>query len=122
MTCAKFVTPLYRPTVWVGPCGISESARLAHNLVRIGDLDARVPDVFGIDDHHGTVPALSHAAGVVNPDSALQAGARDEALESCMHAQTIPIHLGTPVLSGVGIFPEAKEGTETGTRRAGLLR
>jgi hypothetical protein len=41
--------------------------------------------------------ALIHAAGVVNPDTAFQAGPCHEVLESRMHAKAVPIYLGTPI-------------------------
>src|SRR5215510_6227093 len=40
----------------------------SHDLVQVGLLYARVPDVLGIDDDHRTVAALGEAAGLVDAD------------------------------------------------------
>ena len=36
--------------------------------VSILDPDGTIPDIIGIDDNHGTVPTLTHAAGLIYAD------------------------------------------------------
>lgn len=48
-------------------------------------IDARVPDILWIDDHHWTVAALVHAAGVIDANDALQPMLSRALLQDFMH-------------------------------------
>jgi tRNA-binding protein len=61
------------------------------NALRTLHRDARIPHILGIDDNHRPVPALVHAAGVVDADSLLQPGLLHATLElsvDCLGALT----------------------------------
>src|ERR687886_476903 len=54
---------------------------ILHDLLRAVDIHVRVPHVIRINDHHGAVAALVHAAGVIDADGPLEAGGLDALLE-----------------------------------------
>src|SRR5687768_7597033 len=49
------------------------------------DVDARVPRILGIDDDHGPVTTLVHAAGMIDANDALESCRGHTLLEGLVH-------------------------------------
>ena len=45
---------------------------LLEDALRAFEIDARIPDVFRVDDDHGAMPALVHAPCVIDADDSFQ--------------------------------------------------
>src|SRR2546425_3807885 len=80
---------------------LGDDVRL-EDVPEVALLDAAVPDVVGIHDHHRAVPALREAAGLVDPDVVLEAGLRRLAAK-VLH-EPLDVALGR-----AGIAPGAHE-------------
>ena len=52
--------------------GISAEYVLLEDALSAFTIDARIPDIFRVDNHHRPVAALVHAAGVIDSDDAFQ--------------------------------------------------
>src|SRR5205814_8504908 len=114
-------TTLFRSALLlVGPFDAGRVLEARHGLpgddVRLEDvpevalLDAAVPDVVGIHDHHRAVPALREAAGLVDPDVVLETGPR--------HLAAKVLHEPPAVALGrAGIAPGAHEDVDAVLRR-----
>src|SRR5512145_480640 len=58
---------------------------LIEDAARALEIDGGIPRVLGVDDHHGPVPALVHAPGVVDADEAFEPALGGALLQECVN-------------------------------------
>jgi hypothetical protein len=65
---------------------------LLENHIGVFDPDMAVPDILGVNHDHGTVAALIHASGVIDPDVGFQPGFLYQLFEPGMHVHRVALN------------------------------